>query len=272
MTTTYVALLTGIVTRAGERVRLSARELELLYVLALGGRALPRADIESQLWPDLEEQRAGGRFDVCLHRLRRRLGEMRAIEHSDYGYRLGPNITTDLSEIETFSRTLHGYRSMTAAELTHARAGHAALSGFRVPVSLAFSEVAEAFKRRIAVLTRDFAERIAAHALRTEEFDEALTLARSMIDADVCDEWAWEISIRANLGRDDRSSAILDFRRYAQNLSNELGLRPSPRLEQLLRNAVNSAGAAAASGVVHKPMAGEAQSIETDRMELGGYK
>jgi DNA-binding SARP family transcriptional activator len=133
---------------------------------------------------------------------------------------------------------------MTSLELARARVTYACLSNLRIPACLAFSEVVDVFRKRIAALTRDFAERIAAHALRTEQFDEALSLARTMINADACDEWAWEISIRANLARDDRSSAIRDFRCYAQNLSSELGLQPSPRLEQLLRNAVNAASSA----------------------------
>jgi DNA-binding SARP family transcriptional activator len=259
MTTTHVALLTGSVKRDGEPIRLSSRELELLYALALRERAAPRSDIESLLWPELDEPRARRRFDVYLHRLRRRLGDVKAIENTVYGYRVSAHVATDLSEVEAFSRSLHGYRSMTSLELARARITHACLSNLRIPVCLAFSEVLEVFKKRITALTREFAERIAAHALRTEQFDEALSVARTMIDVDVCDEWAWEISIRANLARDDRSSAIRDFRCYAQNLSSELGLQPSPRLEQLLRSAVNS-GSRPAPGIpqaLHEPGAAD---------------
>jgi DNA-binding SARP family transcriptional activator len=124
---------------------------------------------------------------------------------------------------------------LTPREVTEARRAFTELSSSFVPSVLENSEIRTAVDRRREELVRAIGERLATHALRSGELEQASTIAFDLLGYDSCDESAWEIVIRTHVARDDRSGAIREFRRYTKVLAEELGVAPSAHLSRLLQ-------------------------------------
>jgi DNA-binding SARP family transcriptional activator len=95
-------------------------------------------------------------------------------------------------------------------------------------------EFVAALERRLLTAARDAADRLAESALARSRPDVALALVRVTLDYDPCDEGARELAIRAHLARNDRASAIREYRDYARALASDLGLAPSFALSSLV--------------------------------------
>ena len=232
--------LFGHFVRSGDRtIRLSPSEWDLLCALVLAGRPMRRFELAATLRPDADEDRARTAIDVRVHRLRSRFGR-EAIEHTPLGYRLAPTATVNLGEYEDLVRETRGSAALTADLVRRCRDAYEAMSRWRLP-SRVDNELATAVERRCEFLVRELEDKLALHALENGRLEEALSITERALDLDACDEWAWNIAIRAHLARGDRSSALRDYRRYSSVLSRELDLPPSRQLQELVRCAAASA-------------------------------
>lgn len=114
-----VRFLTVDVLRNGASVTLRESERALLFALAHHPATTPTTDLLDRLWPDLDGDAAAVAFRVCLHRLRRGLGDPRSIVRTNGGCRLQPGAVADIWGI---AETLKRARSIKMLDPeTHAR-------------------------------------------------------------------------------------------------------------------------------------------------------
>jgi hypothetical protein len=104
--TLRVELLTGIVVRAGKPIALSPKEFVLLALLGIHARPVDGEILVDTLWPDATSKDRNVSLRVYVSRLRKRLGDAKAIHVTRQRYTHGEHVATDLDEIETFIRDL----------------------------------------------------------------------------------------------------------------------------------------------------------------------
>jgi DNA-binding SARP family transcriptional activator len=230
-----IELMRGTFKRGQARLPLPRRELEIVATLALSRAPVGGAQLGDAIWPELDEQSARNALGVTLHRMRRRLGDAGAVSLTPSGYVLGGHVDVDLLEAERVARDLRGVGMLSQRAFEQARRTFAELSLSLNASALAASELRTAVERRRDDLVRAIGERLAAHALRSGELEQASRIAVDLLAYDACDESAWEIVIRTHVARDDRTGAIREFRRYTRVLADELGVPPSAHLSRLLQ-------------------------------------
>jgi len=230
-----VEVFAGRVVRGEDALGLNPREMALLFTLLSARRPWTSGELHAALWPDAEPEAARNALGVCVHRLRRALGDPRAVLRSATGYSLGPNVSVDLWDAEDLERRLRRTKHVAPSDLAQ---GHALLATLASPSRLAgvrlADEALERFTLRAEAIRRDLALRLAEGALRRGDASDALQCAEAVLQADPCDEAACEFAMRAHLLHDDRGSAIREYRAYQRNVSAELDLKPSPYLLAML--------------------------------------
>jgi DNA-binding SARP family transcriptional activator len=223
-----IELLNGTVIAGERRLSLSARQIEVLSVLAIRRRVVPSEAIVSAVWPGKDSGCALAVLKVIVHKLRRMVGDREFIRSAPAGYGLGATVLTDLDELETLAVRMRGVLAVTPAQLAELRDAFSRLTAGGAVYR------PEPLAKRLRVLTMYVGERLGAYALHAGDPSEALALADHLVALDSCDESAWEIAIRAHVALRDHSSAIRAYRRYAQALSNELGIAPSAHMLGIL--------------------------------------
>lgn len=230
-----VEILTRTIRRGETVVDLRDRELALVIALARRRGASSRAELCELLWPELDEPAARDALNSCLYRVRQRLGEGAIVWRRSDGYRLAENARVDVREIEPWAATLlqtrralrDGERALLA-EL-HARLRRNTLRQGEV------WEWLEPLAARLDELALAIGERLAQDFLARGRFDEALAVARDLIERDPCDETARELAIRAHIGAGDRVAATRELRTYREVVLRELDAEPSDYLVSLVR-------------------------------------
>jgi DNA-binding SARP family transcriptional activator len=228
-----IEIVSGRVLRGGTPLALPEREHALLVALAVRRDAVQRGRLTDALWPDLEEGAARNAFHVCLHRLKARLGDERAIARSDDGYRLGDEVAVDLWEIDRAVAALRANQRLDDAHAARLRALYDRLRASRPPRVEAWDWF-EPVERRLRELRCEIAQLLAQRALDAGNPQEALALCHDMIAYDPCDEPTREIAIRAYLASGDRAAALRHYRQYRDVLMSELQCEPSPALAKLV--------------------------------------
>jgi DNA-binding SARP family transcriptional activator len=237
-------ILTSSVHCEGTRHELTRRQVELLSLIAARTRPAPRCEIAEEMWPDNDVHEACKAFDVTLHRLRRSLAPHVVVLRTSTGYALAEHVETDIGEIERYARALHAAGPFDLHDVTELREAYKRLT--RPGSWSATGRVPASVETRMRGLIADIGTRLAAHALRKGDPNEALAISDMLVTLDHADEQAWEIAIRSHLARQDRGLAIRAFRSYARCLDAELGLKPSPHMLRLIDEPqVASAGVAA---------------------------
>jgi DNA-binding SARP family transcriptional activator len=228
-----VELLAARVTRDGERVKLTDKELELMALLACAHGTLSRDRIGETLWEHLDPEEWPNNLKVTLSRLRTKLGVRDAILSANGGYRLAPTIEVDLRRAEAITRELDD------GELDDGALDASVRDDLRAIVASYRSGSAARYERfawmqsalvRIHGVICNAGLGLARDALSGERFDEALAEARAVAEIDPFNESACEVTIRALVARGEIGAAHLEYRRYSAALAAELGASPSERL------------------------------------------
>lgn len=108
------------------------KPMDLLVLLAAHpGRGLPVAEVIDQLWPSLDMDAPRAALDMAVTRLRRLLGEPRAVAVSDGRVQLSPALVW--SDVAEFQRLLDGATTGTEAA-TRAAATEQALALYGGPL------------------------------------------------------------------------------------------------------------------------------------------
>ncbi len=228
---------TGIVRVRGEHVKLSTTEHALLFSIARHRHPSTCEQLIDLVWGGTPTDRAKNAFNVTLHRLRRRLGGADAIAHSMLGYALCDEAVVDLANLEALCRASKRLGSMSDAELAVLQRIY---EGWRHSVGFISEryEWLEATSSRARTLAVELGIALGRNALQRGNTATALEIAEGLIEADACDEEATELAVFALVQRGERSAALRIYRRYAEELRRELGLRPSRRVAALFDQAV----------------------------------
>ncbi|ACZ85073.1 AfsR/SARP family transcriptional regulator [Streptosporangium roseum] len=225
-----VTLLGGFRLLAGDdRVAVSGGSERLLAFVALCGQAVSRNLLAGTLWPEAPERRACASLRSALVRLNgagRRLLSVGTTE-----IRLCPEAHVDFHDARSLA-----YRILDPTTPT----GNRDLSA--EAVGLLSNGLLPGWYDDWAVLEAEEWHQRRLHALEalTDDFvaagrcADAVAAAGVAVRAEPLRESARAALIRAHLAEDNQAEALRCFERYRRHLQAELGLRPTPRLCELV--------------------------------------
>lgn len=227
----HIALLGGfdlVVDDVPVTVQVGSKRL--LAFIALNYRvSVPRALIAGSLWPEASEQKAHTNLRAALTRLHD-LGR-KALDVSPSEVRLAQAVTVDLYHARSLAQGILDPR-VPAEDLGLNPATVDHLSADLLPGWYDEWVMLEAEKWR--ELRLHALERLAGEFIDAEQFAGAVTAAHTAVQADPLRESSQASLIRAHLAEGNLAEALDHFERYSRRLRNELGLRPTKRLRQLV--------------------------------------
>ena len=232
---TEVRTRDGRVLGLGDFGGVKPREIFEILVLHRG-RVLGKEALAALLWEGAAPDDAIATLESYVSVLRKKVtpgvpARTSAIATVNGGYRLDPaQVKVDLDEVDTLLR---------AAEAHH---GEEALALTRRALQLARDEVlehapyarwAEGVRRRWAARIASAAVSGAATALDLGDPDQALTLARRALRADVLTEDSWRLVMRAHYRAGRRAEALRAYETCRRRLAEALGVQPGPQTQAL---------------------------------------
>jgi DNA-binding SARP family transcriptional activator len=199
----------------------------LLAFLALQDRALPRAYIAGLLWGDVPENRAFGNLRSALWRLR--LPALSAVEGVNDHLRLSSAVSVDVRDAHGVARRL--------------LAGSCPCPGESVDQRAFEGELLPGWYEDWILIERERHRQLSLHALETlcerlsaaGRFGEAVLAGMAAVAAEPLRESAQRVLIRTHLREGNPGEAIRQYRLYGELLHEELGLRPSQAITELVR-------------------------------------
>jgi DNA-binding SARP family transcriptional activator len=221
-----LGLLGGFELQSGALAVPLAPHLErLVAFLALQGRSVHRAYVAGRLWIDYSEENACG----CLRTTLWRIGRLpqTPVEATSTHLGLAPAVLVDARELEGCAeRVLYGRRARAADidVLVHA--------ADLLPDW--FEDWVEQERERLRQLRLIALEAAGDGLVAAGRFAEAVIVALAAIAADPLRESAYRLLIRAHLGEGNVGEALRQAVVYRVQLERDLGLAPSPKMQELL--------------------------------------
>lgn len=214
----------------GVPVQLGARTQRFLALLAIQGRPTSRMAVAETLWPDVPARIAMGNLRTALHRLARRCpgvvvtvaGEIHLHQSVRVDYQVAARTAAPL-----FDRSRYATIEQLSAALRVDLANDL-LSEWHDEEWLRPCQ--ERWKQHRLHALEVLADRLTVAGWHGAAVDRALVA----VQADPLRESANEVLIRAYLAEGNHVKADNQFVDYQHMLHTELGVRPSPRLGQLL--------------------------------------
>jgi DNA-binding SARP family transcriptional activator len=204
----------------GMVVELGRREQRLLALLALRGRRT-RPYVAGTLWPDSTEHRAQTSLRAAVLRTRQAVQGILEAGRTTVG--LAPGVNVDVHQLLRAADSDGDPRAtmavMDADEL---------LSGW-------YDDWVLFERERLQHVRLRALENLAESQLDVGHHDFALEAALGAIAIEPLRESGHAIAIRAHLLAGNRSAAVREYRTYSDRLERELGIAPSPRLDELVR-------------------------------------
>jgi DNA-binding SARP family transcriptional activator len=230
-----IELLTGLVGRNGEDLRLRDKEFELVALLASTRGPLSREQIGEALWGHLEPEEWRNNFKVTVYRVRKSLASRDVIITNGAVHRLAPGVDVDLRRAEMFvrERAASPLDESTRIELRRILATHLSDARQRYErFTWSHSLIA-----RLTDVLCTAGNALALDALSRDRPDEALEYAAEVRAVDGLNEQACEVTLRALLMGGRADEARREFRRYAEALARELETVPPASLAALVPTA-----------------------------------
>jgi DNA-binding SARP family transcriptional activator len=222
-----LTLLGGFALEARRRrLRLPLREQKLVAFLALQGRPLHRAYVAGRLWIDHDQEHAHG----CLRTTVWRIGllPVSVVQATSTHLALDASIAVDVHELRACAdRILGGGALPPKGDL-----GRLAQSGELLPDW--YDDWIPHERERFRQLRLLALEAAGDELIGAERYSEAAVAALAAVGADPLRESAYRLLIRSYLGVGNVAEALRQFGLFRTQLQRELGLRPSPQIEELL--------------------------------------
>ena len=168
--------------------------------------------------------------------VRKQLRDPDAVVLNAAGYRLAATIPVDVFEGERFVAGVRRLDGLSDRERERLTALVEQLSG-GLPTVYARWDWFAPYERRIRDLLHDGGIALAEDDLRRGDSAAAIARADMLLHADVLDEPANEIAIRAHVAAGRKSEALRRYRRYRDALHREYGVEPDAQLSRLLEEA-----------------------------------
>ncbi len=210
----------------GEAVPLPMNGQRVLAFLALQGTMLLRAFVAGSLWLDSTDDRAGASLRSALWRLNR--PGHRLVEATGERLRLSPEVSVDVDVAVAQAQRL---LDPTDAECPSPR-----------EVLMLTGDVLPDWYEDWVAVERERFRQLRVHALEClcerltehERFGEAIDAGLAATKTEPLRESAHRALMRVHIAEGNISEALEHYRRFRRLLHRELGLAPSPRMEQLV--------------------------------------
>lgn len=225
-----VALLDEFaVTCEGRRLTLSRCMRRLIAYLALQDRWVPRASVAAALWPDADLALGRSALRSALARLRHLDGPPMVEKARDH-LRLQDAVAVDVRDVFRLARQV----------LDHAGPGDRAA----LETLCAGGELLPEWYDDWVVLDREQLRELRLHALETAaayltaegRMAEAIQAALAAVQTEPLRESAARALVQVYLAEGNWGLAITHYRAYARVVRQELGLDPSPLMQNLVKD------------------------------------
>ncbi len=223
------------------------RPLKLKHALALLARLaeqrepVGREALAALLWPDAAADLGRTRLRRLVHETHERLGTA-VIETQPDTLRLAAHVSSDLQATRAAMQAAQARTdpdSVALAALLHRHAAQL-LAGFGLGSEVFDDWLAAQRRAHEAACTRAL-ERVAARALAIADLALAEAAAQALLRIDPCNEAAHAARLEARALQRDAAGVETAYHECARALREELGVRPSQRLEAAYVKAVGQA-------------------------------
>ncbi|MBE9516368.1 MAG: hypothetical protein IME93_05270 [Proteobacteria bacterium] len=223
--------------------RTKSKPLELLKVLiALGGNNVSEVRIVEALWPDAEGDAAHSAFDTTLHRLRKLIGNDRAISLQDGRVTLSRrHCWVDTwaleSTLDTIEQQLPDATEPAAEQLT--RKLFKLYPGQFLADSNDSSWAFALRDRLHSRVIRQFSA-ICQHWNERQQWETLVDLCRRILEIEPLAEEFYQTLISAYLKLGRRAEAITTYQRCERHFESALNIPPSKKTQELLDKSSNN--------------------------------
>lgn len=205
------------------RRKVPRRPLELLMALvALGGREVPAERIADALWPDADADQAQQSLTAALHRLRRILGDRRAVTCAGGRLSLAPDRVW--VDAWAFERVLAQGGAGAAGRALELYRGPF-LDGTDAPWAV---PLRERLRARFLRLVAETGRRLPA-----QRDEDAIQILERGLEADPLAEDLYREMIRRHAAAGRRAEALSAYRRCERALASLLGIAPASDTQAL---------------------------------------
>jgi DNA-binding SARP family transcriptional activator len=227
-----VDVITGQIRKNGAELPIRGTAQALLVMLASEGRDVSVDTLRERLHPHLPPDQAYDALKMNVYRARRQIGVSQVIQTTPRGYRISDDVVVDTRFLPQIVRAIRA-RSVAKAIETRLEGIFERLIAGR-PAAYESWDWFEPIERTLRSWAREIGAYVAERALREGDAERALEIAHALCALDPLDETACELQVRAHLARSDRASALMTYRRYADDLHMQHGMEPSPALRALV--------------------------------------
>lgn len=230
----HVSLLGGFVFSVGGDALLgiSAGSQRLLAFLALRDQVMTRQQVAGTFWPESTGEHAGASLRSAVARLDGPARQAVKVTAHDIG--LSEGVVVDVHHSQSLARRLID-RDVPRADEDISGSAVSALSDDLLPGWYEDWAVIEAEDWR--QLRLHALEAVASRLTAADRLAEAASAALAAVRAEPLRESARAALIRVHMAEGNQSNAVVEYERYRVLLHAELGLEPTARLGQILRNA-----------------------------------
>jgi DNA-binding SARP family transcriptional activator len=206
----------------------------VLTYLALADRPVARARLAGILWGDGSRQAAAKSLRTTLWRIRRAGANL--VLARDDRLRLYPNVTVDVTDLTDLAKSLIHQPDLGALA--------------RLPFLVECVELLPdwddewvvADRERYRLLRLEALERAASTLMERCHLGDALIAALAAVQAEPLRESARRLVVQVQMAQGNAAEAIHSYREYQSLLRQELGLEPSPLMNQLIQPLHHSEG------------------------------
>ena len=255
----HIALYPRLFVDGAEQPLKLKRGWAVLVFLVERGQKVAREHLAALLWPEASAAIGRGRLRRLVHELNAALGRDLLVGDADaLGLADGSNASSDIAAIRQSARAIVAAADAPsagdAARLLVADAARY-LDGFAIEAE-PFMEWIEQQRADHERLVMRALQRIAEHASRHGDVELALAAADRLIGLDPCIEAAHAARLLALARQGDAAAVEAAYFACAKTLRDELGIRPSFKLEAdyaLALDLLAGAGAAAPRNEIAAP-------------------
>jgi DNA-binding SARP family transcriptional activator len=212
---------------SGRQLRIPHCAERVLTYLALADRPVARTRLAGVLWGDGSDRRAAKSLRTTLWRIRQAGANL--VLARDDRLRLYPDITVDVTDLTDLAKRLIHYPDPAA--LAH------------LPLLVECVELLPdwedewvvADRERYRLLRLEALERAASALIEQRRLGDALIAALAAVQAEPLRESARRVVMQVQIAKGNAAEAIHHYFKYQSLLHQELGLEPSPLMDQLIQ-------------------------------------
>lgn len=209
---------------SGTPISLPLDAQRLVAFLAIEGQPRTRAYVAGRLWSEGSQERAFGNLRSALWRVRKEVSTLLSADSQIVS--LKPGVRIDVREIDELARRLGRNESPGfEMELDHTHFSGEFLAGW-------YDEWTLVERERIRQVCLHALESIAMRLLSARRFAGALEAALAAVSLEPLRESAHRVVIQIHLIEGNQCEAIRHYEQFSNLIEEELGLRPSPIIEE----------------------------------------